>query len=164
VLINPVTDAVTDDRDTQSEFDFFNGPFNTVPFMRKVIAEYIPDPDDRHSELATPQNISAQNAQKQPPTLILNAAADVLRDGGNALGEVLQRAGVQCTVLTALGQLHDSVVLEATRGGATAKALTRLIAVQIMDAVGEIKTPVAVGKSDERRSRILRKRKRVGEK
>lgn len=135
VLISPVTDTVTTDRDTSSEYRFFNGPFLTVPFLRKSIDAYIPDPDDRKSELATPRNISAKNAANQPPTLILNAAADPLRDDGVLFGEILQNAGVDVTILTGHGQLHDSIVFEAVRNGATPRAMVRLIAVQLREAL-----------------------------
>ncbi|KAF3033662.1 hypothetical protein E8E11_002967 [Didymella keratinophila] len=114
VLISPVTDTVTTDRDTPSEFQYFNGPFLTVPFLRKAINEFIPDPDDRVSELATPRNISKDHAAKQPPTLICNATVDVLRDDGILFGEILQKAGVDVSIVTFQVQLHDSVVFEAT--------------------------------------------------
>lgn len=136
VLINPVTDTVTADRETPSGYQFFDGPFITAALMRKSIAEYIPDPDDRTSELATPRNISPKNAVKQPPTLILSASADILRDDGILFGEILQKAGVEVSILTGHGQLHDSVLFEATRPGATPKAMMRLVAVQIKDALG----------------------------
>jgi acetyl esterase len=127
---------VTTDRDTPSEFQYFNGPFLTVPFLRESIDEYIPDPDDRVSELATPRNISKAHAAKQPPTLICNAAVDVLRDDGILFGEILQRAGVDVSVVTFHGQLHDSVVYEATRQGATPRSEVRLIAAQLKSALG----------------------------
>jgi acetyl esterase len=91
VLLSPVTDTITSDRDTPSEFRFFNGPLLTVPFLRKAIDLYIPDPKDRISELATPQNISISHAKLQPPTLIINSAVDPLRDDGNLYGEILQK-------------------------------------------------------------------------
>jgi acetyl esterase len=57
-MINPVTDTVTTDRETKSEFQFFNGPFSDIPTLRKHIDFYIPNVDDRKSELATLRNIS----------------------------------------------------------------------------------------------------------
>lgn len=137
-----MTDTVTTDRDTPSEYRFFNGPFLTVPFLRKCIDAYIPNPDDRTSELATARNISAKNAAKQPPTLILNSSADLLRDEGVFYGEILQKAGVDVAIMTSHGQLHDSVLFEAVRAGATPRAALRLIAAQLKMALketGEIK-------------------------
>jgi acetyl esterase len=100
-MISPVTDTVLTDQETKSEFRFFNGPLLDVPTLRKHINFYIPDPDDRTSELATLSNISEANSEKQPPTLIVNSAVDPLRDDGILYGEILQRAGVDCTIITA---------------------------------------------------------------
>jgi acetyl esterase/lipase len=135
VLLSPVTDTVTSDRDTRSEFTFFNGPLLTVPFLRKSICAYIPNPADRISELASPRNISPRNARRQPPTLIVNSSADPLRDDGVLFGEILQRAGVDAVIVTGHGQLHDSAVLEATRGGATPRFVVRAVAEAVVDAL-----------------------------
>lgn len=135
VLLHSVTDTITSDRDTPSAFQFFNGPFNTVPFMRGAIDAYIPNVTDRESELATAQRISAEHAAKQPPTLIISSSADVLRDDGLLFGEILQRAGIDCAVVVAHGQLHVSLVLEATRKGPTPRAMMELVATKIRDAL-----------------------------
>ncbi|KAF1979982.1 alpha/beta hydrolase fold-3 domain-containing protein [Bimuria novae-zelandiae CBS 107.79] len=135
VLLHPITDTVTSDRDTPSAFHFFNGPFNTVPFMRGAIDTYIPIATDRESELASPQKISAEHAAKQPPTLIISSAVDVLRDDGLLFGEILQKAGVDCAVVVAHGQLHVSLVLEATRKGPTPRAMMRLVATKIKETL-----------------------------
>jgi acetyl esterase len=135
VLICPITDLITSDRDTPSEFQFFNGPFNTVPFLRKGIELYGPSPEDRKSELASAQNITPEHAKKQPPTLIISSGVDVLRDDGLLLAETLQKAGVDCVAITAHGQLHISMVLEGTRKGPTLRALMRLVATSIKDAL-----------------------------
>lgn len=135
-LLHPVTSTRITDRQTPSEFEFFSGPVLTLPFLKKAYATYIPDAADRESELATPLNISAAHAKLQPPTLIVNSAVDLLRSGGEALGEILQRAGVECAVVRTHGQVHDSEVLEATRGGATPGAVVRMVAGEIGNALG----------------------------
>lgn len=137
---------LTHQPDTPSEFQFFNGPLLTVPFLRKVIDLYIPDPADRTSELATPQHISVAHAKKQPPTLIINSSADPLRDGGKLFGEKLQETGIDCTIATMHGQLHDSVVIEPTRNGPTPRTVVQLIALKIRNAVGDVQEK---RKSDE---------------
>ena len=161
-MINPVTDTVLTDRETKSEFRFFNGPLLDVPTLRKDINLYIPDLDDRKSELATLRNISEAHAKKQPPTLIVNSAADPLRDDGILYGEILQRAGVECTIITAHGQLHDSLVLEHTRLGATPRALVMLMASQIVEAVRGIAgaDTEAAFESEEDQKRVTKKRRR----
>lgn len=149
VFLSPVTDTVTSDRDTPSEFRFFNGPFLTVPFMRKVIDMYIPTPKDRTSELATPQNISPEHAKKQPPTLIINSAVDPLRDDGLLYGQILQEAGIDCTIITAHGQLHDSSVLEATRKGPTPRTLVLLVATEIKNRLIGVKSKRILEEAEE---------------
>ncbi|EDU42659.1 alpha/beta hydrolase fold-3 domain containing protein [Pyrenophora tritici-repentis Pt-1C-BFP] len=158
VMISPVTDTITSDRDTKSEFDFFNGPFLTVPFMRKSVEDYIPNADDRVNELATLRNISVAHAKKQPPTLIINSAADPLRDDGILYGEILQRAGVDCTIITGHGQLHDSLIFEALRGSATPKAMVRLMATQIKNASENVGVEVTEIETEEEPSRKRRRR------
>ncbi|CAE7187463.1 hypothetical protein P3342_008743 [Pyrenophora teres f. teres] len=159
VLISPVTDTITSDRDTKSEFDFFNGPFLTVPFTRQSVEDYIPNPDDRTNELATLRNISVAHAKKQPSTLIINSAADPLRDDGILYGEILQRAGVDCTIVTGHGQLHDSLVFEALRGSATPKAMVRLMAAQIKNASEDVGAQKAAEiETEEEPSRKRRRR------
>ena len=135
-LLHPVTDTITTDRSTRSEFTFFDGPLLTVPYMHKTIDAYIPSAPDRDSELASPRNISTAHAKLQPPTLIVNSSADPLRDDGRLFGEVLQRQGVECVIFEALGQLHVSEVLEGTRGGATPRAVVRVVAGEIRGALG----------------------------
>jgi acetyl esterase len=162
VMINPVTDTVTTDRETKSEFQFFNGPFLDIPTLRKHIDFYIPNVDDRKSELATLRNISEAHAKKQPPTFIINSAADPLRDDGILYGEILQQAGVDCTIITAHGQLHDSVGLKPTRSGPTPKALVRVIASQIVEAVGgrEGEDAETASAAEEELKPVTKKRRR----
>lgn len=136
VLLSPATDVITSDRETPSEFKFFNGPFLTVPFLQKTIDAYIPVPADRESELASVRLITAEHAAKQPPTLVVNSAVDVLRDDGILFGKILQKAGVDCAIVVAHGQLHDSLVLEATRKGPTPSAVMKMVVAEVKSALG----------------------------
>jgi acetyl esterase len=54
-----------------------------------------------------------------------------VRDDGILYGEILQKAGVNVAIMTSHGQLHDSVLFEALRAGATPRAAVRLIAAQL---------------------------------
>lgn len=125
-----------------------------MPFLRKAIDEYILDPDDRVPELATPRNISKNHATKQPPTLICNAAVDVLCDDGILFGEILQKAGVDVSIVTFHGQLHDSVVYEATRQGATPSSEVRLIAAQLKSVLFRSQETNGAGKAKRQRGGI----------
>ncbi|KAH7395249.1 alpha/beta hydrolase fold-domain-containing protein [Phaeosphaeria sp. MPI-PUGE-AT-0046c] len=137
VLLHPLVDTRLSDRETPSEVQFFDGPLLTVPFIKKSIALYIPSADDRDSELATPLTISAAHAKLQPPTLIVNSAVDPLKSEGNAYGEILQLNGVDCAVITTHGQVHDSEVIEATRRGPTPRAIVRMVAGLVVEALEE---------------------------
>jgi acetyl esterase len=57
-----------------------------------------------------------------------------LRDDGILYGEILQKAGVDVAIMTSHGQLHDSVLFEAVRAGATPRAAVSLIATQLKAA------------------------------
>ena len=58
-----------------------------------------------------------------------------MRDDGILYGEILQKAGVDVAVMTSHGQLHDSVLFEAVRAGATPRAEVRFIAAQLKVAL-----------------------------
>lgn len=135
VLISPILDLDLSDRITFSEWQFFNGPFVNMALGQEVIDEYIPDPADRKAELATPMNISAAHAKLQPPTLIVVSSVDPLRDDGINFAKVLQKAGVDCAIVRAEGQVHDSYFVEATRKAATPSAMVTLMAVMVKQAL-----------------------------
>jgi hypothetical protein len=63
--------------------------------------------------------------------LILDAAIDIM--SGFLYGRILQKAGVDMAILTSHGRLHDSVVYEATRTGATLRAEVGFLTVSIKD-------------------------------
>jgi acetyl esterase len=136
--LHPALTNFTAERQDHSEFEFFAGPIITVPFAKKTFSIYVPDAHDRNDELAAPINISASHAKLQPPTLIINSAVDLLRSEGNLYGEILQKNGVDCAVLTTHGQVHDSEVLEATRTGPTPRASLRLVARSLVEAFGTV--------------------------
>ena len=62
-------------------------------FIRKAIDEHIPN-SDRTSQFASSRIILPENAKEQPPTLILDAAVDILRDDRFLYGGILQKAEV----------------------------------------------------------------------
>jgi acetyl esterase len=174
VLLHPATSNFDADRQTRSEFEFFEGPILTVPFLKKSYTIYVPDAEDRNDELAAPINITAAHAKLQPPTLIINSAVDPLRDDGKSFGEILQTNGIDCAVLTTHGQVHDSEILEPTRGGPTPRAVVRMVANSIVDALekngagdgkssaNEVEVKVEVnGNADGKEDIKTRKRRRT---
>lgn len=75
-------------------------------------------------------------ASAQPPTLIVVAGADPLQEEGKLFGHLLQSAGVETAVLQADGQIHDFVMLEATRVSETARAVVELAGLRLRKALG----------------------------
>ncbi|MEE6166769.1 MULTISPECIES: alpha/beta hydrolase [unclassified Mycolicibacterium] len=66
---------------------------------------------DADSPTASPLRASRTDLTGLPPTLIVTAEADVVRDEGEAFAERLREAGVEVTCTRYLGTVHDFVVL-----------------------------------------------------
>lgn len=115
------------ERETESEFEFFNGPFIDVPFLRKVIDLYLPHKKDRLNPLASPMKLSKAEAAKLPSSTIIVDALDILRSDGLGFGELLQQAGVNTALVRGEGLIHDAYILEATRQDPTCLAIVGLI-------------------------------------
>lgn len=98
-----------------------------MPLVRRLVRIYIPKEQDRKTELANPRFLAPKTAKQFPPTLVIVSSADLLDSEGKLFGEKLQQAGVDCAIFTAVGQLHDTVVLEPTREGPTPQAVLTLI-------------------------------------
>jgi acetyl esterase/lipase len=120
----------------RSELEFFDNAFFTVPAAAAWINLYIAKPKDRLSILASPILMNKNEAAQMPPTLITVSEVDILRSEGEAFAALLQDAGVDCALLRAQGQLHDSVFLEATRNGPTPKAEMMLAAEWLREGLG----------------------------
>lgn len=136
IFLNPVASLDYDAQPTLSRFEFWNGPYLTIPGGRKFAPEYVPDSVNRSSEEVSPMNVSNETASTFPPTLIITASADVLRDEGEILGQKLQKAGRDIVVIRADGQLHDSPVLQFTRSGPTPKLVVTIMAAALKERIG----------------------------
>ncbi|KAI8951095.1 Alpha/Beta hydrolase protein [Xylaria longipes] len=135
IFLNPVASLDYDAQPTLSRFEFWNGPYLTVPGPRKFAHEYLPDSVNRSSEEASPMNVSNETASIFPPTLIITSSADVLRDEAEILGQKLQQAGRDVVIIRADGQLHDSAVLEFTRSGPTPKLVVTIMAAALKERI-----------------------------
>ncbi|MCD7915562.1 MAG: alpha/beta hydrolase [Tannerellaceae bacterium] len=104
VLMWPAADASTDH---ESYEKYGIQRFLTTPLMEWMINNYISKPEDKKDihvspDLATPEQLSGL-----PPTLIMVAENDILRDGGELLGRKLDEAGVEVTTIWFDGVIHD---------------------------------------------------------
>lgn len=102
VLIYPVIQLAS--LDTESYSNFRSGYFLTKKKMEDYIKYYVPDERMRSEAYVSP--IMAKNFADLPPTLILTAAFDPLRDEGEAYGEKLKEAGVVTTIIRYKGTIH----------------------------------------------------------
>ncbi|KAK8007264.1 hypothetical protein PG989_001254 [Apiospora arundinis] len=136
VLLSPLACLDYTGQPTGSQLEFWNGPFLTGPVMSKFIDAYLPASVNRASELVSPCNMSETTARAFAPTLIITSSADILRDGAEALVEVLQKAGCEAVLFRAHGQMHDTAVLEGTRNGPTPRTIMTLIAAVLRQRLG----------------------------
>lgn len=104
VLFWPVTDA---DLDTASYLTYAEDHFLTRNLMRWMWDSYLPDPTKRRHHHVSPLQATLEQLRGLPPTLVITAEADVLRDEGEAYGRKLAEAGVTVTTTRYLGMIHD---------------------------------------------------------
>lgn len=105
LLFYPVTDLRT--LDTPSYEAFENGPYLTRATMRWAKRHYLPDEASAADPSASP--LAAKNLIGMPPTLLIVAECDPLRDEGVAYGEALQMVGTDVTSTLVAGQMHGFV-------------------------------------------------------
>jgi acetyl esterase/lipase len=113
VLLCPVTDAAMD---TPSYDQFADGYFMTRAVMRDYWQRYAPDPRSRAHETVSPLRAPTRCLRGLPPTLVLTAEADVLRDEGEAYAARLREADVPVVALRYHGTIHGFVLFDPLRG------------------------------------------------
>ncbi|MFM9443614.1 alpha/beta hydrolase [Streptomyces acidiscabies] len=123
VLFYPVTDAAFD---TPSYHQFATGYFLRRDGMRWFWDQYTADEADRARITASPLRATTEQLTGLPPTLVITAEADVLRDEGEAYAAKLREAGVPVTAVRFQGIIHDFVMLNALRGTQAAEAAITL--------------------------------------
>jgi len=112
VLFIPATDASVD---TDSYREFGTGRFLARAFMKYGWDLYAPDQKTRNNPYVSPLRASSDELKGLPPTLVITAENDPLRDEGEAYGRKLMDAGVSVTITRYNGMIHDFVLLNAIR-------------------------------------------------
>ena len=105
IAIHPIYPAVATSDDWQSYRDFGEGHLLTESSMTWFSGHYAPDPTDRR---AAPLDFPAEG---MPPTLLITAGLDPLRDQGRAYAAKLIEAGVPTTYREARGTIHGFINL-----------------------------------------------------
>lgn len=104
VLLWPVTDA-TFKWDSYTMYG--EERFLTTSLMKWMFDQYTMDPHARNEIYLSPLQASVEKLSGLPPTLIMVAENDILRDQGEAFGRKLNQAGVDVTTIRFNGVIHD---------------------------------------------------------
>lgn len=105
LALHPIYPATSSRTDWASFRDFAEGHLLTASSMAWFGEQYAPDPNDRrYSPLDFP-------ADGLPPTLLVTAGLDPLRDQGRAYAAKLIEAGVPTTYREAKGNIHGYINL-----------------------------------------------------
>jgi acetyl esterase len=123
LLFYPVTDASFD---TDSYHEFAEGYFLRRDAMMWFWDQYTSSPEQREEITASPLRASIEQLKNLPPTLLINAEADVLRDEGEAFANKLRKAGVPVTAVRFQGTIHDFVMLNPLAQSRTARGAITL--------------------------------------
>jgi len=131
LLFYPVTDAHFD---TQSYNDYAEGPWLTKKAMQWFWDAYAPDEEQRAEITASPLQADIRHLEGLPPTLIITAENDVLRDEGEAYARKLIKAGVDVSAVRVNNTIHDFVMLNALAKSKPTRAAINL-AIAILQRV-----------------------------
>ena len=134
-LFYPVTDA---NFETGSYNEFAKGYFLAKDGMKWFWDQYIPPGNEsqRKEPTASPLQASEAQLKKFPPTLVITAECDVLRDQGEAFAGKLRGAGVEVTAVRYGGIIHDFVMVNSMHVTNAAKSAVRQAVVFIKDVIG----------------------------
>lgn len=103
-LFYPVADARCD---SHSYADFAEGYFLTSAMMYWFWQQYLQDASQGDDPLASP--LRADNLAEMPPTTLISAAFDPLRDEGEAFAQRLQQAGIPVRLQRCEGMIHGFI-------------------------------------------------------
>ena len=133
VLFYPVTDASFD---TGSYEEYATGYFLRRDTMQWFWDQYTTDPGQRSEVTASPLGATTGQLASLPPTLVITAEADVLRDEGEAFAVRLREAGVPVTAVRFQGTIHDFVLLNALSGTQATRGALLLATGVLRQALG----------------------------
>ena len=133
ILQFPIYPAVSASEDWPSMRDFADGYLLTRETMEWFMAQYQPDAADYRG---SPVDFDQTN---MPPTLLITAGLDPLRDQGAAYGEKLKAAGVPYEYRNAEGTIHGYINLRKAIPSAQEDVTAHLVLLKEMLANIEAK-------------------------
>lgn len=109
LLIYPLGDSTGPESGSYKEFA--EGYLLDRKLMDRFIGDYLPNPGDAASVAASPALHPLANAL--PPTVVVTAGLDPLRDQGRALAAAIAQAGVETHFIEAKGLIHGLATMRA---------------------------------------------------
>lgn len=123
-LLYPVTDA---EMKSESYREFKNGPWLSQKAMEWFWKSYLCDKDIKKEPYISPVQTKIEDLKDLPPTLIITAENDVLRDEGEEYARKLIEAGVDTACVRINNTFHDFMMLNALRESKATKAGYKLV-------------------------------------
>lgn len=128
LLFYPVAVAAFE---TGSYQEFADGPWLTKKAMEWFWDSYTTDPAERSNIYASPLKASIEELRGLPPTLVITAENDVLRDEGEELARKLDAAGIDTTSVRFNGTIHDFMMLNGLADAAPSQTALLLAAAKL---------------------------------
>jgi acetyl esterase/lipase len=119
VAFTPVTDIACD---TESCHRFADGYFLRRDHLAAFRDGHLSDGRQHTDPLITPLHADAADLAAFPPSLVITAEADVVRDQGEAFAARLREAGAATTAVRYEGTIHGFVTLDALRDTSASRA------------------------------------------
>nr|WP_218891532.1 alpha/beta hydrolase [Actinomycetospora corticicola] len=123
------------DCDSASHHEFADVPVLSRTAARWYWAQYPGSPRDLGDAGFAPARARREDLVGLPPTLLVTAEVDVVRDEAEAYGRALREAGVDVLAVRYLGVIHDFVTLRPLRDVPAARAARREGAAFLADAL-----------------------------
>ena len=119
VAFTPVTDVACD---TESCHRFADGYFLRRDHLAAFRNGHLSDGRQHTDPLIAPLHANAADLAGFPPSLVITAEADVVRDQGEAFAARLREAGAATTAVRYEGTIHGFVALDALRDTSASRA------------------------------------------
>ena len=119
VAFTPVTDTACD---SGSCALFADGYYLRRDHLQWCWDQYVPDAHRSAEPTIAPLSADPAELRDFPPSLVITAEADVVRDQGEAFAAMLRQVGVPTTAIRYEGTIHGFVALAALRGSSASRA------------------------------------------